>query len=141
MNSAAPTTRRWKVPRLRWIILAGLAIVGIAWLVSAISGAVAGIDLSGKEDVGVAATLIAAIPPVAGLTRTIVAYANLSVPEDTFDTTTTFSSIADIDVYVSGIRLMAGIEFEADVSNPTTHVTRVSTALVGEDVSIVVWSK
>jgi len=46
MNSAAPTTRRWKVPRLRWIILAGLAIVGIAWLVSAISGAVAGIDLA-----------------------------------------------------------------------------------------------
>jgi membrane-associated protein len=45
MNSAAPNGRRWKIPRLRWIIAGGLAAVGIAWLVSAISGAVAGIDL------------------------------------------------------------------------------------------------
>ena len=46
MNS---TARRWKVPRLRWVIAAGLALVGIAWLVSAISGAVAGIDLDGID--------------------------------------------------------------------------------------------
>jgi uncharacterized membrane protein YdjX (TVP38/TMEM64 family) len=45
MNSVAPEARRWKIPRLRWIIAGGLAAVGIAWLVSAISGAVAGIDL------------------------------------------------------------------------------------------------
>ena len=45
MNSQAPDARRWKIPRLRWIVAGGLAAVGIAWLVSAISGAVAGIDL------------------------------------------------------------------------------------------------
>jgi membrane-associated protein len=46
MNSAAPSGRRWKIPRLRWVIAGGLAVVGIAWLVSAISGAVANIDLA-----------------------------------------------------------------------------------------------
>jgi membrane-associated protein len=47
MNSAAPEARRWKIPRLRWIIASGLAVVGIAWLVAAISDAVADIDLAG----------------------------------------------------------------------------------------------
>lgn len=49
MNSAAPEARRWKIPPLRWIIAAGLAVVAIAWLVSAISGAVANIDLDGID--------------------------------------------------------------------------------------------
>lgn len=47
MSSAVPETRQWKIPRLRWIIAGGLAVVGIAWLVAAISGAVANIDLGG----------------------------------------------------------------------------------------------
>jgi membrane-associated protein len=49
MNSAPPSTRRWKIPQLRWIIGAGLAIVAIAWLVSAISDAVADINLDGID--------------------------------------------------------------------------------------------
>ncbi|MDG2232735.1 MAG: hypothetical protein P8L16_02850, partial [Ilumatobacter sp.] len=47
MSSAVPETRQWKIPRLRWIIAGGFAVVGIAWLVAAISGAVANIDLDG----------------------------------------------------------------------------------------------
>jgi membrane-associated protein len=47
MNSAAPEARRWKIPRLRWIVAGGLAVVAIAWIVAAISDGVADIDFAG----------------------------------------------------------------------------------------------
>jgi membrane-associated protein len=49
MNSSSSSTPRWQLPRLRWIIGAGLALVGIAWLVAAISSAVANINLAGID--------------------------------------------------------------------------------------------
>jgi membrane protein DedA with SNARE-associated domain len=49
MNSSAPDTSNWKIPRLRWIIAGGLAAVVVAWVVSAISSAVANVDLDGID--------------------------------------------------------------------------------------------
>jgi membrane-associated protein len=49
MSSEVSPEKRWRVPRLRWIIAAGLAVVGVAWLVSAISSAVGDIDLTGID--------------------------------------------------------------------------------------------
>lgn len=49
MSTTVTSGRRWKIPRFRWIVAAGLAVVGIAWLVAAISARVAGIDLDGID--------------------------------------------------------------------------------------------
>jgi membrane-associated protein len=45
MTSAQPDGRRWRLPSPAWIAAGLLGLVGVAWLVSAISGAVADIDL------------------------------------------------------------------------------------------------
>jgi len=45
VSSEATPERSWRIPPLRWIIAAGLALVGVAWLVSAISSAAASIEL------------------------------------------------------------------------------------------------
>lgn len=49
MSTDATRHPRWRLPSLRWIIAGGLALVGIAWIISAISTAVAGIDLEGID--------------------------------------------------------------------------------------------
>lgn len=49
VSPAAVEQHRRRLPPLKWIIAGGLGLVAIAWLVSAISEAVAGIDLATIE--------------------------------------------------------------------------------------------